>query len=113
MTTRLGWKPKPPRLRRLPRVTPDRTRKTMRAAPEAGDDQRISHDTRMFVWARDHGRCRNCGSTKDLQFDHIIPRSWGGAGNAENVELLCQDCNLKKRAQLYAPRKLNANEGSI
>lgn len=60
----------------------------------------ISADTRLFVWQRDGGRCRNCGSTKSLQFDHVIPASWGGAGTAHNVQVLCRDCNLRKGATL-------------
>jgi hypothetical protein len=60
----------------------------------------ISADSRMFVWLRDGGKCRRCGSTRDLQFDHIIPRSWGGAGTAANVELLCAKCNRRKGAGL-------------
>ena len=71
--------------------------------PAAGEYARISADTRLFVWTRDQGRCRNCGADRDLQFDHIIPQSLGGSGTAANVELLCGDCNLKKRARLFAP----------
>jgi len=63
----------------------------------------ISADTRLFVWNRDGGRCRNCGSDSNLQFDHIIPQSKGGSGVAENVELLCRDCNLRKCAGLVPP----------
>jgi len=67
-------------------------------------DGRISADTRLFVWTRDAGRCRNCGSNRELHFDHVIPRSLGGAGTADNVELLCAECNLKKGARLFVPR---------
>ena len=31
---------------------------------------------------------------------HVIPRSWGGASTADNVQLLCRDCNLKEGASL-------------
>lgn len=64
------------------------------------DTNPISVDTRLFVWQRDGGRCRNCASTGNLHFDHVIPRSWGGASTADNVELLCRNCNLKKGASL-------------
>jgi 5-methylcytosine-specific restriction endonuclease McrA len=62
----------------------------------------ISHSTRVFVWKRDVGKCRYCGSRKELQFDHVIPRSMGGSGEPGNVELLCRACNLRKRATLTA-----------
>ena len=64
------------------------------------DTDPISVDARLFVWQRDGGACRNCGSTSNLHFDHVIPRSWGGASTADNVQLLCRNCNLKKGASL-------------
>ena len=59
--------------------------------------------TRRLVWRRDGGKCRRCGSTEELQFDHIIPRSRGGSGRAVNVELLCRRCNLAKLANVAVP----------
>lgn len=63
----------------------------------------ISPATRRLVWRRDDGKCRRCGSKVELQFDHIVPRSRGGAGCAANVELLCKRCNLCKAASVAVP----------
>lgn len=48
-----------------------------------------------FVYMRDGGRCRECGCTKDLHIDHIIPLSKGGSSEPENLQILCKKCNLK------------------
>lgn len=48
------------------------------------------------VYRRDGGRCQECGATEDLQLDHIIPFSKGGATTVENLQLLCGKCNREK-----------------
>jgi 5-methylcytosine-specific restriction endonuclease McrA len=32
----------------------------------------------------------------ETQVDHKVPKSKGGAGEVENGQVLCRDCNLKK-----------------
>lgn len=58
----------------------------------------IPQDVKIAVAARDHGRCRQCGSTDDLHFDHVIPWSKGGANTVNNIQLLCGRCNRRKGA---------------
>lgn len=64
--------------------------------PEAGKRPPIPKDVVDAVWRRDGGRCVYCGSTENLQLDHIIPFSKGGATTVENLQLLCQECNLQR-----------------
>ena len=52
------------------------------------------------VWRRDNGRCVQCRSKQNLQFDHIIPVAEGGATTIDNLQLLCQSCNLSKGAKI-------------
>lgn len=59
----------------------------------------IPQDVKVAVAARDHGRCRQCGSTQDLHFDHVIPWSKGGANTVNNIQLLCGSCNRSKSAK--------------
>jgi len=100
MSSRLHWKAKWPQILRpgavLRRQVRDHCVRALRVDP-------IPRDTRLFVWHRDGGRCRNCGSDRELQFDHIIPRALGGSNVADNIELLCRTCNLRKGATLFAP----------
>jgi HNH endonuclease len=60
----------------------------------------LPRDLRLAVWQRDGGRCRECGTDFDLQYDHVIPLALGGATSAENLQLLCGDCNRAKGASL-------------
>ncbi|WP_342772697.1 HNH endonuclease signature motif containing protein [Nocardia tenerifensis] len=52
------------------------------------------------VWQRDGGRCRECGDTHYLEFDHVIPLSRGGATSVGNLQNLCRRRNLEKGARL-------------
>ena len=56
----------------------------------------ITEDVRDAVWRRDDGKCTQCGSNENLEFDHIIPHSKGGANTKRNIQLLCEPCNRKK-----------------
>lgn len=57
----------------------------------------IPSEVKKEVWKRDKGLCVQCGSNKNLHFDHDLPFSRGGTSlTAKNVQLLCQKCNLSK-----------------
>ncbi|MEA2190548.1 MAG: hypothetical protein QOI73_669, partial [Solirubrobacteraceae bacterium] len=58
--------------------------------------ERIAADVRRVVFERDGGRCVECGSDFDIQYDHVIPFSAGGAATAENLQILCAGCNKRK-----------------
>ena len=67
---------------------------------ERGGREPIPDDVKMFVWQRDGGKCVRCGSNRNLEFDHIIPVSMGGANTARNLQLLCEGCNRAKGGSL-------------
>ena len=64
------------------------------------DSRYIPSEVKQAVYERDQGRCVICGSMKELEYDHIIPFSRGGANSVGNVQLLCRTCNRQKHAKI-------------
>lgn len=58
--------------------------------------ERIPREIMDDVWNRDSGKCVLCGSGENLEFDHIIPHSKGGATSYRNLQILCKRCNIQK-----------------
>jgi hypothetical protein len=60
----------------------------------------INYRLRALVLMRDGAQCRLCGATPQdgakLQVDHIKPWSKGGETVMENLQILCEQCNLGK-----------------
>lgn len=84
--------------------------KTEAAAPAAESISRIKQRTprdpgwrlRFLVIRRDRFSCRSCGRTPALDpgvmlhVDHVIPWSKGGETTMENLQTLCEECNIGK-----------------
>ena len=85
--------------RHTPMVVKPEVRPSLKPAPLGERNTRaIAKDVKIEVAARDGGWCRQCGSNKELHFDHVIPWSKGGANTADNIQLLCGTCNRRKGA---------------
>lgn len=55
--------------------------------------------TRRNLLLRDENRCQYCARTpplRDLNIDHVMPRSRGGPDTWENLVVACRRCNLVK-----------------
>jgi hypothetical protein len=78
------------------------TAHSLMKAEEAGRPTRIPIpiEVRRAVFERDGGKCVECDSNFDLQYDHILPVALGGATTVENLQLLCADCNRRKSDSL-------------
>lgn len=59
--------------------------------------------SRHNIYLRDQSTCQYCGQTlprKELNLDHVIPRSRGGKSSWENVVTSCIPCNRQKGGHL-------------
>jgi hypothetical protein len=63
---------------------------------------------RRQVWARDGGRCtwrtpdgHCCGSTWQLELDHLVPVALGGASSLDNLRLTCRSHNQAAAEQVF------------
>ncbi len=70
---------------------------------------RVAHRSRQHarlravVFARDHHRCLDCGSTEDLTLDYLIPLQDGGTMTENNAATRCRPCNSSagRRPRLF------------
>jgi len=56
--------------------------------------------SRINVLTRDNFSCQYCGEKKlmrELNYDHVIPRSQGGKTTWENIVMACYPCNSRKQ----------------
>jgi len=59
--------------------------------------------SRRNVFLRDGHTCQYCGvrpPVRDLNLDHVVPRSRGGRSTWDNLVTSCRSCNLRKGGQM-------------
>ncbi len=55
--------------------------------------------SRLNIYMRDNWTCQYCDekkATKELTFDHVLPRAQGGKTTWTNIVTACRPCNHKK-----------------
>ena len=69
----------------------------------------ISDELRFDVFRRDNYRCKICGSSSDqgvqLHVDHVVPISKGGKSDFDNLQTLCERCNIGKSNKSFTNEK--------
>lgn len=76
-----------------------RKSEAIRRARKAMCDCSITAEQFDALEAMYGSRCLCCGSTEDLQWDHIVPLAHGGPHSVSNLQRLCRVCNEKKQAR--------------
>ena len=74
-----------------------------------------SESVKQRLYKQQEGKCNACGQDfeiRNLEIDHIIPKSKGGGDNYENFQLLCGSCNRIKgdRPMEYLRMKIETRE---
>ncbi|BDG05184.1 HNH endonuclease [Anaeromyxobacter oryzae] len=96
-----------------------------RKTPPPAKAGHIPAHVKRAVWKRDGGRCQFrlpsgeiCGSTHQLEFDHIEPVALGGVSTVENVRIVCRSHNIISARRVfgddwmdrYAPGKVSLRD---
>ena len=79
-----------------------------RREPRAAKPDHVPAHVKRAVWKRDGGRCQwpvtgggVCGSTHQVELDHVVPRGRGGPPTIENTRCLCRVHNQYAARQVY------------
>jgi hypothetical protein len=90
-------------------TNPENTKRNQRRTTADADVRDIKLGLRWKVFQRDRFRCVKCGASpandlgcKQLHADHILPFSKGGKTVLENLQTLCERCNLGKGNRIEA-----------
>ncbi|MCI7388432.1 MAG: HNH endonuclease [Bacteroides uniformis] len=64
------------------------------------EKMKLNDSVRQKIFNRDGKKCNLCGSTEKLCIDHIFPVSRGGFTVLNNLQVLCEKCNLRKNNKI-------------
>ena len=84
-------------------------------AAKNGNIKRLSYVPSWLekaIYFRDKGRCQICFKDvsgeifhlNEYHLDHVLPLSEGGTNDPTNFQILCKECNLKKKSNIVKPK---------
>jgi 5-methylcytosine-specific restriction endonuclease McrA len=53
-----------------------------------------------------NAKCAECPSQEELQIHHKVPLAMGGTNEADNLEILCKQCHLKRHGMDKSKKQL-------
>ncbi len=56
----------------------------------------IPQALRVAIWRRSDGKCAQCGSRRQLEFDYVKPLDQRGTVTEDNIQMLCDKCYRHK-----------------
>jgi 5-methylcytosine-specific restriction endonuclease McrA len=72
--------------------------------------------SRLNIYMRDNWTCQYClerKNTKDLTFDHVVPRAKGGKTNWTNIVTACRPCNSYKEDRTPEQAKMKLKTAPV
>jgi hypothetical protein len=92
--------------------------KKPRREPPPSKPEHVPAHVRRAVWKRDGGKCQwplesggICGSTHQVELDHVRPRALGGPSTIENTRCACKLC--RERHNLHYAESELMPRGSV
>ena len=80
-----------------PRKSKTKKPKSQRRKPHL----KYLEELRYLANQRLSGKCNFCSSSNHLTYDHIYPTSKGGCGCKGNIQILCENCNIRKADMIF------------
>jgi 5-methylcytosine-specific restriction endonuclease McrA len=101
----------------LPHAPPQVTglrEKLLLSKKTASKSRHVPAQVRRKVWLRDKACCsfinpitkKQCGSTFQLQIEHVTPFALGGNHTFDNLRLLCRAHNIHQAVETYGIKKM-------
>jgi hypothetical protein len=79
----------------------EETKVTTSVPPTSAVEHSKTSPNSRYISKRDRGCCVNCGGSRNLNYDHIMPVALGGKSEAENLRLLCFHCNQRASIKIF------------
>ncbi len=69
--------------------------KNPRKQKKLSNKHKIPAEVKRAAFEKSKGRCSNCNTMKNLEYDHKIPFPLDGKNDKENIRFLCENYHLR------------------